>query len=111
MSLSESLTRLLQTLVCCLRRARSASRTKPVPKAVPGRGRSAESVDESETGSANFWSKGDDETAPTIGRPVRLCRPAVCIVAREQDAPTASLYRSRRDLLHLGGPARSLRLG
>src|SRR5947209_13811278 len=43
------------TLVCCLRRARSASRSKPSPRAVPGRGRSAEAVDESETGSANFF--------------------------------------------------------
>jgi hypothetical protein len=44
-----------QTLVSCLRRARSASRSKPSPKAVPGRERSAETVDESETGSANFF--------------------------------------------------------
>jgi hypothetical protein len=49
------LTRSPYALVCCLRRARSASRTKPVPKAVPGRGRSAELVDGSETGSANFF--------------------------------------------------------
>src|SRR6266540_7079350 len=52
---SGPLTRLTQTLVCCLRRARSASRSKPSPRAVPGRGRSAEAVDESETGSANFF--------------------------------------------------------
>jgi hypothetical protein len=37
-----------------LRRARSASRSKPSPRAVPGRGKSAEAVDETETGSANF---------------------------------------------------------
>src|SRR5437899_9894158 len=38
-----------------LRRARSASRSKPSPKAVAGRRKSAEAVDESETGSANFF--------------------------------------------------------
>src|SRR5436190_1452837 len=55
MSFFDPLTGLLDTLVCCLRRARSASRSKPSPKAVPGRGRSAEAVDESEIGSANFF--------------------------------------------------------
>src|SRR3954463_7255732 len=45
----------MHALVSCLRRARSASRSKPNPKAVPGRERSAEAVDESETGSANFF--------------------------------------------------------
>src|SRR2546423_5533128 len=51
-----------------MRRARSASRSKPSPKAVPGRGRSAEAVDESETGSANFygpfWSGPQDWLQP-----------------------------------------------
>src|SRR5436190_9889789 len=64
MTLLDTLTRLLQTLVCCLRRARSASRSKPSPKAVPGRGRSAEAVDESETGSANFYGPSRDCLQP-----------------------------------------------
>src|SRR4051812_8073244 len=51
----DPLTHLCNALDCCLRGARSASRSKPSPKAVPGRGRSAETVDESETGSANFF--------------------------------------------------------
>src|SRR5205823_10763697 len=55
MTFSAPLTLRLHTLDCCLRRARSASRSKPSPRAVPGRGRSAEAVDESETGSANFF--------------------------------------------------------
>src|SRR5262249_31194975 len=55
MNVSHPLTVSVEALVCCLRRARSASRTKPVPRAVPGRGRSVETVDGSETGSANFF--------------------------------------------------------
>ena len=43
-------------LGCCLRRARSASRSKPSRAALPARGRSVDSVDESATGSANLWS-------------------------------------------------------
>ena len=43
-------------LGCCLRRARSASRSKPSRAAQPARGRSVDSVDESATGSANSWS-------------------------------------------------------
>src|SRR5262245_3281540 len=61
MSFFDPLTRLAHALVCCLRRARSASRSKPSPRAVPGRGRSAETGDESETGSANFFG-------PALGR-------------------------------------------
>ena len=52
---SDPLHRLLETLDSHLRRARSASRSKPSPKAVAGRRKSAEAGDESETGSANFF--------------------------------------------------------
>src|SRR2546426_6933692 len=52
---SDPLHHLLDTLDCQLRRAQSASRSKPSPKAVAGRRKSAEAVDESETGSANFF--------------------------------------------------------
>src|SRR3954467_1793683 len=48
------------------RRARSASRTKPSPRAVGGSRRSTRSVDESEIGSAN-------ETA-TLGSPFRFSK-------------------------------------
>src|SRR5947199_7459856 len=51
----DPLNHLLDTLDCQLRRAQSASRSKPSPKAVAGRRKSAEAVDESETGSANFF--------------------------------------------------------
>src|SRR5439155_2216165 len=62
---SDPLHHVLDTLDCPLRRARSASRSKPSPKAVAGRRKSAEAVDESETGSANsFWSSGE-----AAGRP------------------------------------------
>ena len=44
-----------EALDCLLRRAQSASRSKPSPKAVAGRRKSAETVDESETGPANFF--------------------------------------------------------
>src|SRR6266511_663933 len=117
---SGPLTRLTQTLVCCLRRARSASRSKPSPRAVPGRGRSAEAVDESETGSANFF--GPARSACPRSGPVegvwgtREGPPATTAVPRHRvtsgrGAPTASPYRSRRDVLHLGGCARALHLG
>ncbi len=55
MTFCDPLTALSETLDCVLRRARSASRSKPSPKAVAGRRKSAETVDESETGSANFF--------------------------------------------------------
>src|SRR4051794_41089862 len=67
-SFSDLLTLSAGALVCCLRRARSASRSKPNPKAVPGRGRSAEAVDESETGSPNFFG-------PAHARDFRLLEP------------------------------------
>jgi hypothetical protein len=44
---------------CRLRRARSASRSKSSRAAVGGSRRSADSMDESATGSANSWSDGD----------------------------------------------------
>src|SRR5436190_14602011 len=62
---------LLDTLDCQLRRARSASRSKPSPKAVAGRRKSAEAVDESETGSANFfWSLPTRSVVSATGGPV-----------------------------------------
>src|SRR5882724_4389970 len=61
----DPLNQLRDTLDCQLRRAQSASRSKPSPKAVAGRRKSAEAVDESETGSANFFG-------PT--RSTRRCR-------------------------------------
>src|SRR6266542_2725190 len=71
MTFSDPLTPRLDTLDCSLRRARSASRSKPSPRAVPARGKSAEAVDESETGSANFFLDQRDafvrEAAPAEG--------------------------------------------
>src|SRR5439155_1273502 len=65
---SDPLHHVLDTLDCPLRRARSASRSKPSPKAVAGRRKSAEAVDESETGSANFfWSSGEAARPPKGG--------------------------------------------
>jgi len=52
---SNPLHRFRESLDCQLRRAQSASRSKPSPKAVAGRRKSAETVDESETGPANFF--------------------------------------------------------
>src|SRR3954465_11571028 len=48
---------------CCLRRARSASRSKPSRAAQPARERSVDSVDESATGSANFFGPMQIETS------------------------------------------------
>src|SRR5439155_13031676 len=63
---SDPLHHVLDTLDCPLRRAQSASRSKPSPKAVAGRRKSAEAEDESETGSANFfWSSGEAARPPT----------------------------------------------
>ena len=64
-------------LGCCLRRARSASRSKPSRAAQPARGRSVDSVDESATGSANSWSR----TAGEIG----------AVEARTRNRRTASV--------------------
>src|SRR5580765_8291304 len=51
-----------------LRRARNRSRSKPSSKAVPARGRSAKTVDETETDSANFFgpSQGGRGVEPPI---------------------------------------------
>src|SRR5438874_7492748 len=51
-----------RTLECRLRRARSATRSKPHREAVRGSGRSAGEVDESATGSANSWSGSPGRT-------------------------------------------------
>lgn len=50
-----SCTRRKGTLDCRLRRARSATRSKPFAGAVRGSGKSTGTVDESATGSANFY--------------------------------------------------------
>src|SRR5919206_3287332 len=71
-SFFDPLTRRCNALDCCLRGARSASRSKPSPKAVPGRGRSAEAVDESETGSANFFGPARD-AGPFLLDPFSCC--------------------------------------
>src|SRR3954466_15044115 len=97
MSLSESLTRLLQTLVCCLRGARSASRSKPSPKAVPGRGRSAETVDESETGSANFFGPAHARDFVFL-EAVQSARMARALYEKENSAICAHVLSAPLDL-------------
>src|SRR3954469_11136680 len=67
-------TPLVDLVGCRLRRARSASRSKPNPKAVRSRrkadgGKSVEAVDESETGAANCYGPIRPREA---GPPVRL---------------------------------------
>jgi hypothetical protein len=78
MTFSDPLHHLLDTLDCLLRRAQSASRSKPSPKAVAGRRKSAEAVDESETGPANFFGPAQSAPATTLGSlTVHLRLPAI----------------------------------
>src|ERR1051325_6641371 len=92
-SFFDPLTHLLRALVCCLRRARSASRSKPSPKAVPGRGRSAEAVDESETGSPNFFGPAGRRDFVFLG-PCQPARTARALLEKEKCANCAhGLFR------------------
>src|SRR6185312_9902605 len=75
-----------------LHRARSASRSKPLPRAVGGSRRFTGKVDKSATGSVNFFG------------PNRLARIA-------PDAlPPPSRFRPRRHLVRLGPLLRALRV-
>src|SRR5947199_4516172 len=95
----DPLNHLLDTLDCQLRRARSASRSKPRPEAVAGRRKSAEAVDESETGSANFF--GPVRGTFSHWRRVRVPPRA---------SPTSE-HRSRRPRVSVGPLPRALHLG
>src|SRR5437867_3024887 len=77
---SDPLNHLPDTLDCHLRRAQSASRSKPSPKAVAGRRKSAEAVDESETGSANFFGPKASTRRRRTGGPMSCAHGAVSLV-------------------------------
>ena len=83
-------------LDCLLRRARNRSRSKPSSRAVPARGRSAKTVDETETDSANFFgpSRGGQGWRAARGSMFQLDITPVIVHSHEHRA--ASRVSARR---------------